>query len=349
LVLLLLSPRRTPPPGLHLTVDLPVASALQIAVKSALDGVQELKNELKDLTVDVSEKTLDKLSGEAGAFIEAAFSQRALGVLVSKRARASLLASLPPRERARVGALAAKGCAAWMLATPGECSAFSFSSLQDVVSSRRRLGVPILAAGCAERRCPSCVHRPVLDNYHLEVCMMGGCVLRVHNRLNEGVVRMHSEAGLYGVVGARGLFTGRAVDAKPVADGYAYGADVTYVIDTTVRNPLCHVAASCEDPLAAAKLGEKRKEAVYAELVREHGFSLLPAAFLTSGGFGPQLDAQIVKMAKRWAGARPADERAVSAADFKNYWRTFFSCVLHKAVANKVAAHCAYLRSPLGF
>ena len=236
-----------------------------------------------------------------------------------------------------------------MRAVPAEGRIFDLTPMQDLVSSRRRLGMNLPTSGSGYERC-SCKGRPPLDAYHLETCKMGGAATRVHNELNAEVVQMFREAGLYASIGGHRLFPGRLPGAKPIADGFAYGGGRTVVLDTTVRHHLVDPAATAASPLAAATAGENEKFEQYGALCRENGFDMLPAAFVSSGAMGAQLASELKSLGERVAAASPTggDPKELARA-FVERWRTRFSCCLNKAFASKIAQHSLHFKIPLAF
>ena len=120
-------------------------------------------------------------------------SQHLLARLHSKVSLVRCLSTLPREDSAHLLSLNVKGCSAWMRATPSASPAFAFSPLQEVITMRRWLHIPVAPAAARHKRCGAC--GVPLSQYHMETCRAHGAATRLHNRVNWGVVHLNREVG----------------------------------------------------------------------------------------------------------------------------------------------------------
>ena len=146
-------------------------------------------------------------------------------------------------------------------------------------------------------------------------------------------------AGYIAVISGSGLFLDRAEGELPQYDGYWYSGGETTITDCSVRHILAPAALTKQvsDPLAAAVIGEESKLDTFGSLCKAHSYSFLPTIFQSTGGIGPQLDADIQKCAKRYATADEGDPDA-RRLTFVRYWRAYFGITLAKGYADKIAS-----------
>ena len=140
--------------------------------------------------------------------------QRLLSRRRAEAARARLLGTQEPAQRARFRACGGPGAGAWLLAAP-TAAATRLLDVEFKIAARLRLGVPLFLGGRqpAQQRCRN--QRPggpgeapdarectgecgkPLDagGFHALTCLVGGLVLRRHHSLRDALAAVGREAG----------------------------------------------------------------------------------------------------------------------------------------------------------
>ena len=137
--------------------------------------------------------------------------QRHLSRRRAEATRGRLLASLPPKLRARLRACGGPGAGAWLLAAPTGATT-RLSDLEYKVAARLRLRAPLHLGGlldrCRNRRSGDPAEEPAdvgpggecskhldADGFHALTCLVGGLVIRRHHALRDLLAAIGREAG----------------------------------------------------------------------------------------------------------------------------------------------------------
>ena len=232
----------------------------------------------------------------------AALTRRSLSAKIdAESARQLLLSQEEEREQARLRCLARAGAGDWLSAFPSKSLGLHLRRMEFVTAARYRLGLPVFQVE-ADCPMPRCVRRSDRLGDHAISCGIGGERIARHNHVRDALFQTAVTAGLGPVREPDGLLPDS--DDRPadlLIPFWSGGRDVA--LDFTVVNPLRAdlVSKASEDASSAVQHAHELKSKKYEERCAAEGFTFLPMAVDTFGGWHPTALDIIIKLGRQLA------------------------------------------------
>ena len=242
-------------------------------------------------------------------------TQRHFSEAVDKHAFASLLASAPTLDKARLLSVSGRGAGAWLGVIPSESLGYVLTPAEFTVLIKWWCGMDVFGTGIA---CPGCGAAMDKVGYHALTCRhMGGFGVR-HNALREIFLHFLTQADIPAEREAPSLLPGTA--ARP-ADIFVpnFAGDkpacLDFAVTHTLQPNILQRASVCGGE-AAAQYEVNVKEAKFGAQCEAAGLVLVPMVVEVFGRWGERAQEGFALVAKACA-SRASEKVAAAGAHIR--------------------------------